>query len=102
MTHGVRAGSEEDRAQLHRLQLKYRNVFGTEDGKEVLGDILRMLGYWDHDTQNPDLRAAAIAILTRGGWLHERNTRALVEGYIRAGQVNDIEPAIDGERTWQK
>jgi hypothetical protein len=70
------------------LQVAYKEVFGSPIGKRVLKDILRMFGYWDYQNDTPELRNAAVMILERGGWLHEDNIDAIVDGYVKH-QVDD-------------
>lgn len=91
-----RKGSEQEHQDMARVQLGYQSVFGTTQGKEVLADLLRMFGYWEHDPEFPELRRAAIMLLDRGGWLHPDNISAIVDGYTNALQVNPIDSVDTG------
>lgn len=92
-----RKGTSKEHQDLDRLQLHYQSVFGTDQGKDVLADILRMFGYWEHDPEFPNLRQAAIMLLDRGGWLAPDNIPAIVDGYLNSPQVNPIEVETGAE-----
>lgn len=81
-----------------RRHVLYQNVFGTEEGKKVLADLLWEFGYWDHNPDFPDLRRAAIIILHRGGWIHRENIDAVVDGYLKAPQISDLEGLEEDEK----
>lgn len=75
-----------------RIAMFYRNVFfGTEEGKEVLDDILRELSFFS--TNNPeDIAQAALSnagkvILAKCGIWTDENTRSIIDvlGTVQKG-----------------
>lgn len=64
------------------LMLAYRRVFNTEDGREVLEDILFDLKFFDALENQADatLHNAAKALLFKCGILQDFQTGKLVEG----------------------
>ena len=101
---GRRKGTQEEHDDLAAIQVDYHNTFATPHGKRVLEDILRMFGFFEHDPEFPELRLAAIMLLDRAGWTHEENIPAIVDGIIKAGQVNEIVPVEQDEKeiTWRQ
>jgi hypothetical protein len=71
----------------------YRFVFGTPEGKEVLSDILNMLGYYDRRFTEPEsLVKMTIAneILYRAGIVDGQDPNRMVQV---TGYLMDIDPA---------
>ncbi len=73
-----------DRAA-NELQMKYRSVFGDEQGQEVLTDILRMLGLFDKATtlEEATARNVAVQILEIMGIAHEKNAALVVHALMQ-------------------
>lgn len=65
-----------------RLFMAYKQVFGTEDGRIVLSDILSMLGYFANVPEriNPQCIAAANTILSRCGIIDAGGNGVMMEG----------------------
>lgn len=90
MTHGDTYATQEEAQDLAGLRIAYQEVFDSIPGKRVLADILTLFGYWEHNAEDPELRRAAIILMERGGWLHEKNINAIVDGYMKTRQVNEV------------
>ena len=97
MTHGNTYATQEEAQEITGLRIAYQEVFSTLSGRRVLADILTLFGYWEH--KDPELRRAAIILMERGGWLHEENIDAIVDGYMKARQVNEVKILPTEEKT---
>lgn len=73
----------EPRNATEEMQSRYRNVFGTAEGRIVLGDILKLGGVFDSvDPTDPAMGAERNFALTIG-----RTARAFDSLYIELGMV---------------
>ena len=83
---------------------KYRNVFGTSEGKEVFFDILEELGFFKSEiltTEDATKNNFAKLLLAKVGSWHANNSRALANAFLSLpgfAQIDDEEETSDGDR----
>lgn len=70
----------------------YREAFGTEAGRFVLGDLIRHAGLWDTNTANYE-RSNALAAA------HDDGMRDLLKYILHAVGTPDMQAVIDSIQT---
>lgn len=83
----------DEREAVRKTWQQYRSVFGTQDGRAVLTDLLNDLGWFASDPSviDPAMIAEANTILRRLGANDITNLERMVDG------VMSTLPAIGGE-----